>query len=90
MNLADKFMVQKMIGATETGIFALPQTIAFIISILQDSVWNAWIPWLYEKISRKELKDVEKPWTMMMHLFGLLSWILVIIAPEEILILGKI
>ena len=89
MNLADKFMVQKMIGATETGIFALPQTIAFIISILQDSVWNAWIPWLYEKISRKELKDVEKPWTMMMHLFGLLSWILVIIAPEEILILGK-
>ncbi len=89
MNLADKFMVQKLVGAAEAGIFALPQTVSFIISILQDSVWNAWIPWLYEKIARDEVKDVEKPWMTMMHLFGILSWMLVVLAPEEIAVLGK-
>ena len=88
MNLADKFMVQKLVGAAETGIFALPQTVSFIISILEDSVWNAWIPWLYEKIARDELEDVEKPWITMMHIFGLMSWVLVALAPEEIAILG--
>lgn len=89
MNLADKFMVQKLVGAAQTGVFALPQIISFIISILQDSVWNAWIPWLYEKIARKETKDVEKPWITMMHIFGIISWILVMLAPEEISVLGS-
>ncbi len=88
MNLSDKFMVQKMVGAAQTGIFALPQTVSFILSILEDSVWNAWIPWLYEKIERKELKDVEKPWITVMHIFGLMSWGLVALAPEESAILG--
>lgn len=88
MNQSDKIMIQKMIGDTEAGIFALATTISFIIWILEDSVWNAWIPWLYEKIARNETTDVEKPWISVMHMFGLLSWVLVILAPEEIRILG--
>ncbi len=88
MNQSDKIMIQRMIGKSETGIFALATTVSFIIWILEDSVWNAWIPWLYEKISRKETEDIEKPWTAVMHAFGVLSWLLVILAPEEIAILG--
>ena len=88
MNQSDKIMIQNMIGDREAGIFALATTISFIIWILEDSVWNAWIPWLYEKIARRETKDVEKPWISVMHMFGLLSWLLVVLAPEEIRILG--
>ena len=88
MNQSDKIMIQHMIGKTETGIFALATTISFIIWILEDSVWNAWIPWLYEKIARDETGDIAKPWTMVMHIFGIMSWGLVILAPEEIAILG--
>ena len=88
MNQSDKIMIQKLVGSGPTGIFAMATTISFIIWILEDSVWNAWIPWLYEKISRKETKDVVKPWTTVMHIFGLISWALVVLAPEEILILG--
>ena len=33
-------------------------------------------------------KEVAKPWISVMHMFGILSWILVMLAPEEILILG--
>ena len=61
---------------------------SFIIWILEDSVWNAWQPWLFEKISRKETKDVEAPWKILMHGFGLISWFLVMLAPEAVLILG--
>lgn len=88
MNQSDKIMIQKLIGDYATGIFSLATTISFVIWILEDSVWNAWIPWLYEKISRGETEEVEEPWTVMMHLFGLFSWGLVMLAPEEIFILG--
>lgn len=88
MNQSDKIMIQKMIGSDVSGIFSLATTISFIIWILEDSVWNAWIPWLYEKISREETADIAKPWTAVMHLFGILSWLLVILSPEEIFVLG--
>ena len=88
MNQSDKIMISHMIGKDETGIFALATTISFVIWILEDSVWNAWIPWLYEKISREETEDIEGPWTIVMHVFGIISWILVILAPEEIAVLG--
>ncbi len=88
MNQADKIMINSMVGSAATGIYSLATTISFVIWILEDTAWNAWIPWLYEKISRKETKDVEQPWTMVMHLFGIFSWLLVVLAPEEILILG--
>lgn len=88
MNQADKIMVQKMISDEASGLIGLGTTVSFIIWILEDSVWNAWQPWLFEKISRKETKDIEAPWKILMHGFGLISWFLVMLAPEAVLILG--
>lgn len=88
MNQADKIMIQNMIGEWETGIFAVGTTVSFIIWILEDSVWNAFLPWFYEKISRGESEDIEKPWTTVMHGFGMISWFLVMLAPEIVLVLG--
>lgn len=88
MNQADKIMIQNMIGEWETGIFAVGTTVSFIIWILEDSVWNAWLPWFYEKISRGESEDIRKPWTTVMLGFGIISWILVMLTPEIVLILG--
>ena len=88
MNQADKIMVRRMIGEWETGIFAVGTTVSFIIWILEDSVWNAWLPWFYEKISRNEQDDIAKPWTTVMQGFGWISWFLIMMTPEIVLILG--
>lgn len=88
MNQADKIMIQNMVGEWETGIFAVATTVSFIIWILEDSVWNAWLPWFYEKMSRGEGEDVQKPWVNVMKAFGVLSWMLVMLAPEAAWILG--
>lgn len=89
MNQADKIMIQFLVGYEYTGIFALGTTISFIIWIVEDSVWNAFLPWMYEKISRDEEDDIEKPWTVLMHGFGIMSWFLVALAPEIVAILGS-
>lgn len=88
MNQADKIMIQFLVGNKFTGIFALGTTVSYIIWILEDSVWNAWLPWMYTKISENQEKEIEKPWTLLMHVFGWISWYLVVFAPEIVYVLG--
>lgn len=88
MNQSDKIMIQKMIGSESAGIFSLATTVSFIIWIIEDAVWGAWQPWLYEKIDRKEIEDIGKPWYTIAYLFGYFSWMLVVLAPEIIYIFG--
>lgn len=88
MNQADKIMIRNMVGEWEAGIFSVGTTVSFIIWILEDSVWNAFLPWFYEKISRGEKEDIERPWTIVMRVFGLISWVLVMMAPEIVLVMG--
>ncbi|MDO4321082.1 MAG: oligosaccharide flippase family protein [Lachnospiraceae bacterium] len=89
MNQADKLMVTHMVGEISGSIFNLATTVSYIIWILEDSVWNAWLPWMYEKIARDESQDIEHYWSILMHAFGIISWFLVLFAPEIILILGS-
>ncbi len=89
MNQADKLMVTSMTGEINGSVFALATTVSYIIWILEDSVWNAWLPWMYEKISRDESSDIGNYWSVLMHAFGAVSWLLVLFAPEIVLILGS-
>lgn len=88
MNQADKIMIQKLVDDESVGIFALATTVSFIIWIIEDAVWGAWLPWLYEKISRNEIEDIQKPWYTIVFAFGYISWMLVALAPELIIVLG--
>lgn len=88
MNQADKLMVTNMTGDINGSVVSLATTVSYIIWILEDSVWNAWLPWMYEKMARKEGKDIQNYWRLLMHTFGLISLGLVLFAPEIILILG--
>ncbi len=88
MNHSDKIMINKMVDAHSAGLFFLATTVSFIIWIIEDSVWNAWLPWLYEKISRGETEEIESPWLKMVYIFGYISWLLVALAPEIVYILG--
>lgn len=88
MNQADKLMVTAMVGEISGSMLALGTTISYIIWILEDSVWNAWLPWMYEKIERGEGADIQRYWKVLMHAFGLISFGLVLFAPEIVYILG--
>lgn len=88
MNQADKIMVKNMTGAENAGAFSLATTVSFIIWIVEDAVWGAWQPWLYEKINRGEDKDIKKPWYTIVGVFAFFSWALVVFGPELIIILG--
>lgn len=88
MNQADKLMVTSISGDLCGSILAMGTVVSYIIWILEDSVWNAWLPWMYEKMARNEGKDIQSYWRILMHAFGFISFGLVLFAPEIIWILG--
>lgn len=88
MNQSDKIMVQSLINSESAGIYSLGTTVSWIVWVLEDGIWNAWQPWIFEKISRNESKDVKTPWITLMHGLGILSLLLVLLGPEIIYILG--
>ncbi len=89
MNQADKLMVTAMTGSVNGSVLSLATTVSYIIWILEDSVWNAWLPWMYEKMERGEGQDIRHYWRILMHAFGAVSLALVLFAPEIITILGS-
>ena len=88
MNQADKIMIRKRVSSEVTGIFSLATTVSFIIWIIEDAVWHSFMPWLFEKLDRNEAEEIQKPWDFITYLFGYISWALVILGPELVLILG--
>ena len=88
MNQADKLMVIWLTGKENGSVFAVATQVSFIIWIIEDYVRNAWLPWMYENMAIGEEDGIENVWVILMHCFGLISLLLVMGAPEIILILG--
>lgn len=88
MNQIDKIMIQRMVGTSESAIYSMATTISNISWIIEFAIWGAWLPWLYEKMDRKEYDDIKKPSFLVIHILGIMSIGLTALAPEAIMILG--
>ena len=50
MRATDRILLNKLIVLETTGIYSVAYQICMIITLLQVSFNNAWVPWIYEKI----------------------------------------
>ncbi len=48
----DRFLISKMIGISETGLYTLAFQIGSILNILNNSFINAYVPWFYSKLNQ--------------------------------------
>ena len=53
----DRFFVTHMIGVDATGVFAAGAQIGMIIGVLEHSFNQAWVPWIYERLKRRDPAD---------------------------------
>lgn len=85
---SDKIMIQKMRGDELAGIYSLATTVVYIIDILSNALHGAWTPWLFEKLNRGEVKEIWKVWWILLSGMAVLSWGIVMFAPEAVWFLG--
>ncbi|MDC0055084.1 oligosaccharide flippase family protein [Pseudomonadota bacterium] len=57
LSMADRFLIANELGIAKSGIYMLAAQLATIIWLFFDAANKAFLPWLYEKLSRNELKE---------------------------------
>ena len=52
-------MIQKMVSIAAAGLYGVAYNAAMVMKIVTQSVNNALIPWQYEKLGKKEFKELD-------------------------------
>lgn len=88
LSSSDKIMITKLVSSDANALYSVPYTISMVVSILWTSMNNAWSPWAYEKMDKKDyisLRKNSKPYTI---LFLIVVYLFMLITPELLLIMG--
>jgi O-antigen/teichoic acid export membrane protein len=52
MVMADRIIITQIVGVIDTGIYTVGAQIGMVIGLLETSVNQAYVPWLYDKLSK--------------------------------------
>ncbi len=85
---SDKVMINTMCGSEYAAVYGVVYTCALAISLLRNSLNNAWVPWFYRKLSENKFDEVKEVSKIFVDLFSLCFILLCLLGPEIILILG--
>lgn len=88
LNHSDRIMILNMCSSSEAGIYSVAYSIAMLITIIQNAINNAFVPWLYNKISKKDYNNITKFTSYIIFGEAFLNLLLILIAPEVINILS--
>lgn len=90
LSSSDKIMIQGMVGNKEAGIYGLAINLITILGVLQSSIENAWAPWFYSSLDKKEYKNVRKRNTVLIAFFAYLTICFMLLSPEIIRIFSTV
>ncbi len=84
----DKVMINKMCGAEDLALYSLAYSVGSLITILVNSINNAYSPWLGEKLSNEDYKKIKRVSFPYAFTFSLVGSAAVLVTPEVLLIMG--
>lgn len=88
LSQCDKIMIQSMVSNSAAGIYGLAVTIASIMSVILTSIDNAWTPWFYSKLNKKEYRILKNKNNLLIVFFMYLTCGFLLIGPEIIHIMS--
>ena len=85
----DKIMITRFIGESATAVYGLGATVANIATLLWSAMAASLVPFIYEKLNKKDYRSINKVVLIVEAVFGLGCIFVSIIGPEVIYILGS-
>lgn len=81
---SDIFMIDKILGKTPAAIYSLGYSVGMMVTIITTSVNNTFVPWLYQKLDKKEYGEIKKQTNKI--ILGVMSCVsLILFATPEII-----
>lgn len=85
----DRIMINKFIGASEAGIYSFAYNLGLIVSVIWVSFNNAWSPWFYENMEKKDFENINKKLKYYIIFFSSIIFIIIFISPEIVKIMSS-
>ena len=88
LNSSDRIMITSLISAEANALYSVPYMLSMVVSLLWSSMNNAWSPWAYEKMDKKEYNELfskSKPYTIF---FLVIVMLFILVGPELLFIMG--
>ncbi|MBE5832571.1 MAG: hypothetical protein E7306_12645 [Butyrivibrio sp.] len=60
LNQSDRIMIQKLVGLSEAGIYAVAYSAGMLLTIVSSSINQALVPWLYQQLDEKKYEGIQK------------------------------
>lgn len=84
----DRIMIQKMVGMAAAGLYGVAYNAGLIMKIITTNVNNALVPWQYEKLEKKKLKELDDTIFLVFIFVAVCSVMFSAVAPEMMKILA--
>ena len=84
----DRIMIQKMVGLEAIALYGVAYNAGMLMKIFTQSLNNALVPWQYDKLEKKEHKQLDDTTFLVFILMGVLTLLFSAFAPELMMILA--
>ena len=84
LNSADRIMIERMVGSSESGIYNLAYSISLIMMLFNTALAQTISPWMYQKIKDRRGKDIAPIAYITLILIATVNLFLILLAPEAV------
>lgn len=88
LNSSDRIIINKLCGSRETALYSLAYTVAMIVTLILQSLNQAYVPWLYDKLHENDMETINKNSVVYISVFFIFAVWVMLAAPEIVLIFG--
>lgn len=85
---SDRVMIQKMCGFSYAALYGVAYSAGLLLKIVTESTTNALIPWMYEKLEKKDVASIRKKFMPIFFMVVLMLTLFISFAPDIIMILA--
>ena len=86
LNSSDRILIDKMVGASEAGIYSLAYSVSMIMSMFNQALTQTIEPWLYKKMKEDRFHEISGVAYPSFILIAIVNLLLIAFAPEVVAI----
>ncbi|MCK9225386.1 MAG: oligosaccharide flippase family protein [Candidatus Muirbacterium halophilum] len=85
----DRILINKYVDTSSTGIYSFAYNIGVIVTVLLAATAQAWVPWFYEKMEKKEYLKIKYNANIYRNIFTYVYAGILFLSPELIRIMAQ-
>lgn len=85
---SDRMMIQKICGTSYAGIYGVAYSAGLLLKMVTESITNALIPWMYDKLEKKDVISIRKKFIPLFYAVLFMLTLFIAFAPDIVMILA--